>query len=265
MHPEKTIFAKNRHGNRLAIIVDHPETATGLAFIAHGLGSTKEQARLVIFAEEFVAHGYITVRFDARDTFGESEGDYTKASVTGYKEDLEDVIIWASKQPWYQEPFALAGSSLGGMTTILFAEDHPEKVSALLEFAPVISGNLFYQLKLQANPEKLRAWQETGWEEEASVSTPGRIKRLPWSHMEDRMRYDAIPKASLLAMPLLILVGTDDTSCPEEHQRLLFQALPEGSKKLEVIDGMPHTPREERHLKALRTIVNKWLSWPALP
>jgi len=254
-----TQFIQSRHNKRLALIVDQPESPTGLAFIAHGLGGYKEQKDIALFAEELVGHGHIAVRFDAGNTFGESEGSYEEATVTSYKEDLEDVIAWAATQPWHRETFALAGSSLGGMTTLLFAEEHPEKVSALIEFAPVISGNLSYEYSMQMRPEQSKAWQESGWKEEPSISKPGLIKRLPWSHMEDRMQYDVLPAAHKLTMPKLILVGSEDASCPEEHQRLLLAALPNAAKTLEVIDGMPHTPREDVYLEKIRAIVSDWL------
>jgi len=53
------------------------------------------------------------------------------ASITSYYEDLEDVISWAQSQEWYQEPFALAGHSLGGICTALYAEHHSAILNTL--------------------------------------------------------------------------------------------------------------------------------------
>lgn len=47
--------------------------------------------------------------------------------------DLKDVIEWAQTQDWYQEPFCLAGHSLGGLSNLIYATNYPNKIKA---FAP---------------------------------------------------------------------------------------------------------------------------------
>ena len=248
----------NRNNKKLALLIDMANPQKGLAFVAHGLGGNKDQSHIKIFADELNKRGYTVVRFDAANTFGESEGEYSRATVTNYKEDLEDVITWAAGQEWYQEPFLMVGTRLGGITTLLYAEDHPEKVAALGLKAPVISGQLSHEYKLRMAPDELSSWKSTGWKVEPSVSRPGTVKRLPWSHMEDRLKYDVLPNATRLTMPVCIIVGSMDTSCPVEHQQLLVERLP-GRKELCIIEGMPHTPREEEHLRILREKFGGWL------
>jgi len=116
------IFIQNRKNQKLAVLVDQPENPKGLAFVMHGLGGFKEQPHIKIFAQSFQGAGYIVVRFDATNTFGESDGNYEDATTTNYYEDLEDVIGWAKTQAFYQEPFFLAGHSLGGICVALYAE-----------------------------------------------------------------------------------------------------------------------------------------------
>ena len=44
--------------------------------------------------------------------------------------------------------------------------------------------------------------------------------------MEERLNHDLIPKVSNLSMPILIIVGSKDDSCPLEHQKyFLMQFL----------------------------------------
>lgn len=250
------LFIQNRKGQKMAIILEKADNQKGLAFVMHGLGGFKEQPHIETFAHAFLEKGFTAIRFDTTNTFGESDGDYSDATTTNYYEDLEDVIAWAGTQSWYQEPFALAGHSLGGISTALYAEKHPEKVQALAPISTVVSG----ALSAQTDKHKKVAdeWGRTGWREEESVSEPGRIKRLKWSHMTDRLKYDLLPDVENLTMPVLLIVGDVDDSTPPEHQKALFDALP-GQKEMQIIKDAPHTFRDPKHLAEIREIFLRWI------
>lgn len=266
------LFIQNRKGQKVAVVVEQAVPQKGLVFVMHGLGGFKEQPQTRAVAEELVERGYTAVTFDTTNTFGESDGRYEDATTTNYYEDLEDVIAWAKEsssatkrrlpplsgggQPLYQEPLVLIGFSLGGLCVALYAQRHPEKVKGLALIGTVVSGAL--SITGHAPHEEWRKWKETGWRETPSESKPGLIKRLPWSHMEDRLKYDLLPEAYKLTMPVLLVVGEKDESCPPEHQKILYAALP-GSKELHIIPGAPHTLREHKHLEKLKQIFNDWL------
>ena len=141
MSQEKLEFM-NRDNKKIVVIIDYVKNSKGLAIVMHGLGGLKEQPHIVTFSEAFLESGYTVVRFDVTHTFGESEGNYENATTTNYYNDLCDVITWAKDQQWYQEPFILAGHSLGGISVALFAENYPEKVKAVAPISTVISGKL---------------------------------------------------------------------------------------------------------------------------
>lgn len=249
------LFIKNRHDKNIAVIVEENPNPKGLVFIMHGLGGFKEQKHIQIFAEAFKENSFTTALFDATHTFGESEGLYEDATTTNYYEDLEDVINWAKTQTWYKEPFWLVGHSLGGISTALYAEKYPEKVRALAPISTVVSGALSVESKTDSG--ELERWEKTGWRETVSEST-GKIKRLKWSHMADRMKYDLMPQVSKLTMPVLLIVGDKDDSTPPEHQKVLFDALT-CKKEMHVIKGAPHTFRDPAHLEEIKAIFNKWI------
>lgn len=247
---------KNRKGQKIVVIVDKQKNPKGLAIVMHGLSGYKEQSHIVTFAEAFKESGYTAVRFDTTNTFGESDGKYENATVTNHYEDLEDVISWAKNQSWYIEPFCLAGHSLGGICTTLYAENHPEKIKGLAPISTVVSG------KLSTETPKYRKimdkWKKSGWLEEESTSSPGRMKRLPWSHILDRLKYDVLPQAHKLTMPVLLIVGKKDDSTPYEHQKLLFDKLT-GEKEIHVIKNAPHTFIGSDQLKEIKQIFLKWI------
>ena len=252
------IFIKNRKGQNIAVIIEWSDGQKGLAFVMHGLSGFKEQDHIVAFANAFKKRGFTVIRFDTTNTFGESDGSYENATITNYYDDLEDVINWARDQKWYQEPFALSGHSLGGICTALFAEKYPEKVLALAPIAPVVSGQLSIEAHRHFKPDQLTEWERIGWIEERSISKPGVVKRLPWSHIIDRLRYDLLPEASRLTMPVLLIVGENDTATPPDQVKLLFQVLP-GEKEFHIIKNAPHTFREKEHLEEIEKLFLNWI------
>ena len=252
------LFIKNRKGQKLAVIVEKNLDQRGLAFVMHGLGGFKEQDHIKTFADAFKEKGFTVVRFDTTNTFGESDGSCDNATITNYFEDLEDVIQWAQQQKWYREPFALAGHSLGGICTALYAEKYPRKILALAPISTVVSGRLSVEAQKQYDAENFANWEKTGWQEWESRSRPGAIRHLPWSHITDRLKYDLIPEAKNLTMPVLLIVGENDTLTPLEHQKILFDNLT-GSKELHVIKNASHTFLEKKHLDEIKKIFLRWI------
>jgi len=232
--------------------------SAGLAFVMHGLGSSKESVFVRAQTEVFLKNGFTTVRFDTTHAFGESEGDYADATSTGYYEDLEDIISWARTQSWYREPFWLSGSSLGGLCIALYAEKYPKKIKALALMAPVVSGRLRVEAYQKYEPEIFKKWQDTGWRSEESGSTHGLIKKLKYSYVKDLLDYDLLPVANKLTMPVFLVVGQYDTSIPPEQQQVLFDALP-GPKEMYIIKGAPHSFREPAHLAEIKDLFDRWI------
>ncbi|EKD32883.1 MAG: hypothetical protein ACD_76C00123G0003 [uncultured bacterium] len=252
------LFIKNRKGQNLSVIVEKSEKQKGLAFVMHGLGGFKEQDHIAAFANAFKEKGFTVIRFDTTNTLGESDGKYENATTTCYYEDLEDVIKWSQDQEWYQEPFALTGHSLGGICTALYAEKFHEKVLALAPVSTVVSGKLSIEAHKRYEPENFAEWEKTGWKVEESKSKPGVIKRLPWSHIADRLKYDLLPNASKLTMPILLITGENDISTPPDHVKILFDALP-GPKEFHVINNAQHTFRDKEHLVEIKNLFLNWI------
>lgn len=250
------IEIKNRNNKKIVVIADISENQKGLAFVTHGLGGFKEQPHIITFAEAFKEKDYTVIRFDTTNTFGESDGLYEYATATNYYEDLEDVIKWAKKQVWYQEPFCLCGHSLGGLSIGLYAENHPNEVKALVPISTVVSGKLSLQTPRYKGNDILEKWEKTGWNIKESN---GKIKKLPWSHIEDRIKYDLLDKVDRLKMPVLLIVGEQDDSTPPEHQKIFYEKL-SGLKELHIIKNAPHTLKDKSHLKEIKEILLKWIS-----
>jgi pimeloyl-ACP methyl ester carboxylesterase len=144
------------------------------------------------------------------------------------------------------EDFDCAGFSVGVVDEAKVLGAHR------LQFGDRVIGVSSYGL------EEFEEWKKTGWLTQGSVSKPGLIKRLPWSHVEDRMQYDLLPQAGKLTMPFLTIVGEHDTSTPPDQVEVLYEAV-SGPKEMHVIHGAPHTFREQIHLDEIKEITNRWI------
>jgi pimeloyl-ACP methyl ester carboxylesterase len=256
---EEKFTIKNRKGLKMVVVIKIPEKPTGLAFIMHGLGGFKEQPHIQVVANSFYGANFISVLFDTTNSIGESEGDYQKATIEQYYQDFEDLISWSKNQPWYQEPFFIAGHSLGGYSVVRFAETYPELIRGLFAFAPLVSGEMSMEAHNRFFPEETAKWKKTSFMEKKSESKPGLIKILPWSHMEERLKHNLIPNISKIKMPILIVVGEKDTAIPPDHQKVLFDAIINDNKEMFVVSGAPHTFRDTEHLTQLKNIFDNWL------
>jgi len=254
---EEKFEIKNREGLKIVGLFEPVENSRGIVIVSHGLGGFKEQGHIKLFADTFREAGYSVVRYDTTNSDGESGGKMEDATTTNFLHDFEDIIRWAKQQSWWQDNLILSGHSLGSFAAVLYAEDHPEEVEALVPFSTVVSGKL--TLKSPAHPkEQIDEWRAKGYREWESVSQPGLIKRLKWSHVEDRLKYNILPKAHNLIMPVLLVVGENDDSVPPEHIKMFYNKLP-GPKEFHIIKGAPHTFRSPKHLKEIKEILTKWL------
>lgn len=249
-------FIKNKHGEKISVTLDISKNSKRLVFVMHGLGGFKEQDHIKTFADAFKENKFYVVRFDARNTLGESEGNYENANITNYYEDLEVVIDWAKKQEWYREPFYLVGHSLGSICILLYAEKYPHKVKGIAPVSAVISGELL--IKRQPEDE-LKKWNKTGWKINPSKSKPGIMKKLRWHQfVEDIKKYDIIPKLSKLTMPVLLITGEKDEGTPPKDHKMLYNKL-QSDKELHIIEGAGHNFREQQELKEIKEIFIKWI------
>jgi uncharacterized protein len=249
------LFIKNRKNQNVAVLLEKAENQKGLVFVMHGLGGFKEQPHVETFAKAFTDKGYTAIRFDATNTFGESDGDYENATTTNYYEDLEDVIEWAKNQEWYQKPFVLVGHSLGGICSTLYAEKYPEKIKALAPISTVVSYDLWFEVHTE---EEIKNWKETKYRIRDSKSKPGVVKKLGWVFVEDLKQYDLLKNVDKLTMPVLLMAGELDNTTPIKHQQILYDKL-SGEKEIHTIKGAEHTFYDQKHLDEIKQIFLDWI------
>ncbi len=258
----KRFEIKNRHGLKLVIQVDIPENPLYVAIIEPGQGGTIEQKHITAFAEAFLENQFVVVRFDPTNSVGGSGGNITDVTYDSYLEDLEDVIDWTRAQPWFKQPFALCGHSMGAQATAWYAELHPEEVSLLAPMAPVVNYEIYMPT---LDPDYRTQWQKNGYVEIPSRSKPGVIKRVGWGVNESLKRYNILPKAGNLTMPVINIVGEKDQPCPPAHQRIFMDVITSQNKKLVIIPAAEHSYRNAEtyeygsELEQVKEALSSWL------
>ncbi len=253
------IELKNRKNQKVVGELEKPSGALkGTCIVQHGWGGNRKTATVQIMKEAFLESGFQTFNFDTPNSFGESEGDFEKSTLTTFSEDLEDVVKWAQKQSWFQVPLALAGHSKGAYSVARYAENYPDEVAYLVPVAPVVSGELSFEAYRRRDPEGLEKWKKEGIL--IRIGKGGDKKIQHWRQMEERLNHNLLPRAKKLTMPTLLIVGSKDESCPPDHTQILFDAIPEGKKSMKIIEGAPHSFYEKEEQETCRQIIKGWLA-----
>lgn len=250
-------FITNRHGLKIAVQVNQPDQTKGLIFLAHGWKGSRASTTIRTLSEQTRKLGLTTVTYDCTHSTGQSDGQVPQSTITSFVHDLEDVVSWARTQEWFQSPYSLVGSSMGGISVLEHARRHTKDIKAIAPLATLVSGALSIEARQRHDSQSLTVWQETGFEAQTHFNGTDMI---PWSHMEDRLLYNALDYASELTMPVFLCVGTEDTSCPPDHQALLFEALGSTDKTFHQIDGAPHNMQDPVHYQKRAELFAEWLT-----
>lgn len=251
----------NRNGLKLVIQVDEPDVCKGLVLIEHGQRGSKTDQHIQAFADAFLNNSYRVVRFDATHSQGESEGKLEDITYDTHISDLEDVIMWAKHQPWLEAQLALCGHSMGAQAAAWYAEHHPSEISLLLPMAPTINYDLWEKAE---NSEATQDWKKQGYIENRSRST-GKIVRVGWQVNESLKKFDILPFASRLTMPVLNIVGDHDVPCPVTNQEVFMQKIASSDKQLVVLPGLEHSYRDfdtneySEKLHQVTDTIDNWL------
>jgi len=254
---EKYSF-QNRKDQKIAVLINHQEVDTKWAVLCHGLGGTKDQPLLESMARVLYDKGYSIVRYDGSNGVGESEGSANDATFGNAIEDMEDIMTWLKTQEWFALPCIIGGHSMGGICAIMYAENHPEDISGLMPFASVITGELSFESHLKAYPQEMKEWMEKGVRHLVGVKNVEYF--LPWSHVENRKKYDGLKKIKNVVMPLLMVVGELDKHCPVEHQKIFFDAVPHEKKDFVILKNTRHTYRDDEQMRIQEDSIKNWIS-----
>src|SRR3989338_7509397 len=119
---EQRISTKNLVGETLIGIESRPDNDQiqyPAVVLVHGFyGDRDEHGMFVSFAEKLTEHGFLVYRFDLSGC-GESEGEYSKTTLTKLAEDVRAILDFIKKRPAVdRRRLGLVGFSLGTSTIL---------------------------------------------------------------------------------------------------------------------------------------------------
>lgn len=156
----------------------------------HGFASSPRSRKAVFFRDRLVSRGMPVEVADHAPEFRKTRISSSLAVVERLL--LPDTVI--------------LGSSLGGYLAALTAERHPDKVRALVLFAPAFELSARWEARL--GPDEIESWHRSGTKLYLNHAT-GKEEPLDFEFLEDARRYPGQPRVSC---PALIFAGRHDTT-----------------------------------------------------
>lgn len=211
IHSGQRVLITNNNGENLVAWVYKPahDKNGRLAFVQHGLASNANHQVIRKVRDAFLNNGYTVVVFDSRHSLGESSNDVENVRLSTMTEDLKTVILWAKTQPFYAEPFGLAGHSLGGASVLEYAAEYPQNVNILVPVTPVLDGNLWEKSCMDNMSEFCHSWKNRGFYRYTDPDNK-KTASIPFAVVESSKSYDAYKLAPLIKAKILAIGADND-------------------------------------------------------
>jgi len=227
--PTNEIRIQNAQNQDIYIKIDGLDNSKyhKLAIIQHGLASNMNHQAVQAAKKAFLNHHYVVVTFDSRYSLGDGNNDVEKVRLQTFEEDLQTVINWVKQQPYYHEPFALAGHSLGGASVLIFSAQYADAVETLIPITPVISGNLWEKSCMQNLGQFCRRWKQNGTYE---YTDPQNHKTaiIPYIVVTDSKTYNANRIAPQIKAETLLIAAQNDIIIAEKDVQKLASSIKNG-------------------------------------
>ncbi|RNB84600.1 alpha/beta fold hydrolase [Brevibacillus fluminis] len=244
-------------GKRLSAMLHQPDQreTTAIVIMCHGFTGEKVGGgqRYLQLANAMEGAGFAVIRFEYAGS-GESEGTFAEdTSVSGWKEDVHNVIEWTVGQPAYCESsIFLLGHSLGGCISLTY-EDTEKRIAGRIALAPEVEPAVNYRERI-IGPEL--------WEKSLAGETISHFYGSSYTLQPQLVQDLAAKKHTALTAchsydcPLLLVHGTADTAIPYASTQQLAETY-QGPVQLELIEDADHG--FSRHLDVVKELLIEWL------
>lgn len=218
--------------------------------LVHGFGVDKhEKGMFDELAELLAKNEFITFRFDFSGR-GESEGDYSKQSITKMKSELTTILNYVTQDKQVDSPrIGLVAQSFGTPVTIALIP----KVQAI-----VLTGSISNVYEQQINSFKKRGtYNPTGVSmKRKSNGQPIQMGPQFWVELQ---KYNLINNIKEIKCPILFIHGSEDDKVPLSEMENYYNNANEPKKKY-ILEGANHDlkPKREIAFKKILDWFNKY-------
>ena len=231
---EADISIFNKEGEKLAGLMAMPSVKKErypTVILVHGFDVTKSEFGLFdVLSKSLSDSGFLVYRFDFSGC-GDSEGDYSKTSLTKLKDDLSCIIDSVKSQDIVDpENIGILAQSFG---TSVFVSLHPDAKAVVLMGSISHPGDVFKKqfqmLGSLYNPDDISI----------RLRSDGRktvVRKVFWDDFEN---YDLPEDIKKIRCPVLFINGSKDTRIPISERDSYFSNANEPKEKV-VIEGASH-------------------------
>lgn len=249
---ENKIETLNNSQEKLRGLENLPDAALdkySAVILVHGFGGDKREVGMFDdVAKNLTENDFSVYRFDFSGS-GESEGDYSKTSLTKLVGDLRSIINFVKEQPKVDtDRLALVGMSFG--TSVAVALNAPEIKSYVLLGSVAnpyeVLKNLFQEYTFNPEGECFR------------ISSEGKHVKMGSQFWKDFAKYDLPKGISEIHKPICIIHGEKDTAAPLEEGRVFYENANK-PKKFVIIKNSDHGFYKSSERKAMVKELTTWL------
>lgn len=248
MHSEK-VFLINSRGQKICGILEKPnENRDRIVIVVHGYSTHKNRTSSLLMVEELTKHSIHSLRIDLSGC-GESEGDFTKQTITSSADDISAAINYVKNLDYTD--IELFGASAGGLAVMAAAILNPE-VKRLGLKCPVADFVDLYQKRL--GTEGIEKWRTTGTHPYATDD--GQLHHIDYSVFDDYTKHVMYDQVKAIHCPVLIVHGDADNTVPVEQSKKLVTCFP--NAQLVIVPGADHKFTNAEHSTVMNQLFGDW-------
>ncbi|MEA2003377.1 MAG: alpha/beta fold hydrolase [archaeon] len=264
---EEKVFVFNRQGEKLIGLRAVPDVKPGVKpslkqgakkdrypaiVLVHGFGVTKEEYGLFdVLAESFFGSGFLVYRFDFSGC-GESEGDYTKTSLTKMAADFSCILDFVKSQDISDSGnIGILAQSFGTSVAVSLSPD----VRALVLMGSIshpktVFSRLFRLFGSVYNPKGVSMRKQSD----------GRTTKIGPGFWTDLDSYDLPGDIKKIKCPVLFINGSEDDKLSPSETDAFFSNV-SGLKERIIIEGASHglNPKREDAAKIAVAWFKRWM------
>jgi len=228
------IFTFNKEDEKLAGLMAMPSVKKKIyptVILVHGFDVTKEEYGLFdVLAKRLSDSGFLVYRFDFSGC-GESEGDYSKTSLTKLKGDLSCVFDFVKSQDIVDsENIGILAQSFGTSVVVSLCPDAKAVVfMGSISYPGDVFRTLFSLPGSTYNPDGMSV----------RLRTDGRKTEVKSGFWKDFDNYDLPEDIKKIRCPVLFINGSKDTRIPISERDSYFSNANEPKEKV-IIEGASH-------------------------
>jgi pimeloyl-ACP methyl ester carboxylesterase len=205
-----------------------------LAIILPGFLDSKDYKHYSNLGKFLATKDYLSVIFDPAGTW-ESGNDMKIYSMSQYLSDIDDVVNYAKdifKKDF--EEIIIIGHSLGGRIALIYAARNENISKAIGLMASNIS-----PIKWNKREERLSKRDYPG-NKDMMIQF-----KVPFSFVEDAMKYDLLSEVSKINVPILLIAGENDEPERIESLKSIYEQANDLTKFV-LMKGFGHNYRDNK-------------------